>query len=195
MYTQWATPVSSKRMSALEYTLKWWATVLLYHFAYNWPNWQPEGSTSTSAFITASGALRTVRVYETHFNAGHYKTWTLDWTTDWTLDSIMDSIIALDFWSSRVKGYSAAKLWCSWCCKLEGLIISTLQNYGSDNHFRWDSNLAQSLCFLETGWVLVDQNHTVQQQNGNMCWRLMQALERERMGFEPKTFWILVRHS
>jgi len=111
-----------------------------------------------------------------------------------TLESIMDSIIAPDFWLSGVKSYSAAKLWCSWYCKLEGLIISTLKNYRRDNHC-WDSNLAQSLCFFKTGWVLVDQNHTVHQQYDNICWRLMQALERERMGFEPKTFWILVEAS
>jgi len=64
-----------------------------------------------------------------------------------TLESIMDSIIAPDFWLSGVKSYSAAKLWCSWYCKLEGLIISTLKNYRRDNHC-WDSNLAQSLHVL-----------------------------------------------
>jgi len=84
------------------------------------------------------------------------------WTLDWTLDSIIE----LDFRSSGVKGYSTAKL-CSWCCKLEGLPISMLQNYRRW-HFRWDSNLVQALCFLKTRWVLVDQNHTVHQQYGNI---------------------------
>ena len=50
-----------------------------------------------------------------HYMSQHWDTtkpglWTLDWTMDWTLDSIMDSIIGLDFQSSGVKGYSAAKL-------------------------------------------------------------------------------------
>jgi len=84
-----------------------------------------------------------IRAKSSYTIAWHTKPglWTLDWTMDWTLDSIMDSIVS----GSGVKGYSAAKLWCSWCCKLERLIIRII----GDNHFRWlrNSNLAQSLCF------------------------------------------------
>ena len=86
-----------------------------------------------------------IRAKSSYTIAWHTKPglWTLDWTMDWTLDSIMDSIVS----GSGVKGYSAAKLWCSWCCKLEWLIIRII--HVGDNHFRWlrNSNLAQSLCF------------------------------------------------
>ena len=96
----------------------------------------------------------------------HYETWTPDSGLDHGLDSgSLDSIMgSLHFRSSGVKGYSATKLW-SGCCKLEGLIISTLQNYRRDNHFRWYSNLAQSLCFLKTRWVLVCKIYFTTGQN------------------------------
>jgi len=108
--------------------------------------WKSHSGNSGCNSLVGEPIFHAILMLWWYLRPGHYKTWTLDWTMDWTLDSIMDSIIALDSWSSGSQ-VTQRELWCSWCCKLEGLIISTLQNYRRDNHFRWDSNLVQSLCF------------------------------------------------
>ena len=55
----------------------------------------------------------------------------------------------------NLHAYSVAKF----CLKDSSSVCCRVAEEIGTNHFRWDNNLAQPLCFLKTGWGPVDLNH------------------------------------